>query len=61
MSKFNNNTAAEFYGEHVEKPFFPTLQCFMTSDVCIGMELIKTGAIKGWREFIGPTNSTVAK
>jgi nucleoside diphosphate kinase len=33
----------------------------MTSDVCIGMELVADNAVKKWREVIGPTNSTVAK
>jgi nucleoside diphosphate kinase len=33
----------------------------MTSDVCIGLELVSENAIKKWREVIGPTNSTVAK
>jgi nucleoside-diphosphate kinase len=33
----------------------------MSSDVCIGMELIADGAIKKWRQFIGPTNTQTAK
>lgn len=33
----------------------------MCSDVCVGMELVDNGAITGWRQFIGPTNSEVAK
>jgi nucleoside-diphosphate kinase len=33
----------------------------MTSDVCIGMELVSDNAVKKWRDVIGPTNSTVAK
>ena len=33
----------------------------MTSDVCIGMELVATGAIQKWRDFIGPTNTATAK
>ena len=45
MSKFNNDSAAKFYAEHVGKPFFENLSSFMTSDVCIGMELIKDDAI----------------
>jgi nucleoside-diphosphate kinase len=61
MSKFNRASASVFYAEHVEKPFFPNLQEFMTSDVAVGMELIADGGIKGWRSFIGPTNSLKAK
>ena len=33
----------------------------MTSDNCIGLELVSDNAIKKWRDVIGPTNSTVAK
>lgn len=33
----------------------------MTSDVCIGMELVRDDAINKWREVIGPTNSADAK
>jgi nucleoside-diphosphate kinase len=33
----------------------------MTSDVCIGMELVSDNAVKKWRDVIGPTNTAVAK
>jgi nucleoside-diphosphate kinase len=49
MSKFNQSTVGKFYGEHTEKPFYPTLSQFMTSDVCIGMELINMNGIQAWR------------
>lgn len=61
MSKFTKQTSEVFYGEHIGKPFFPELQAFMTSDVSVGMELVKTGAVLGWRNFIGPTNTAKAK
>jgi nucleoside-diphosphate kinase len=61
MSKFNMETVGQFYGEHTDKPFYPALSQFMTSDVCIGMELINQNAIPVWRELIGPTNSLTAK
>jgi len=61
MSKFNKDSSNEFYGEHIGKDFFPTLQGFITSDVCIGMELVKVNGIQGWRNFIGPTNTQKAK
>lgn len=57
MSRFSPATAAEFYGEHKGKPFFPNLQNFITSDVVVGMELIADNAIDKWRQFIGPTNT----
>lgn len=61
MSKFNNQSVSQFYEEHVGKSFFPNLSNAMTSDVCIGMELVSDNAVKKWRDVIGPTNSTVAK
>jgi nucleoside-diphosphate kinase len=33
----------------------------MTSDVCIGLELVAKEAVTKWREVIGPTNTVVAK
>ena len=61
MSKFSKETAGMFYEEHTGKGFFDNLTNSMSSDVCIGMELIADNAIKSWRAFIGPTNSEVAK
>lgn len=61
MAKMRYEDAAEFYGEHKGKPFYDNLINFMTSDVIVGMELVKREAIKAWREFIGPTNSLNAK
>lgn len=45
MSKFTKATSDVFYGEHIGKEFFPNLQEFITSDVAVGMELVKDGAI----------------
>lgn len=61
MSRFTKETVGVFYAEHIGKPFFPTLEEFMTSDVVIGMELVAANAIQKWRSFIGPTNSLKAK
>jgi nucleoside-diphosphate kinase len=61
MSKFNQGTVSEFYAEHVGKPFFPNLANSMTSDVCIGMELVSDNAVQKWRNCLGPTNSHTAK
>lgn len=61
MIKFSPETAGEFYGEHRGKHFFPTLIDFMTSDVAIGMELVRENAIAHWRKVLGPTNCQVAK
>lgn len=61
MSKFDKASAGEFYAEHQGKEFFPRLSGFMTSDVCVGMQLTATNGIAGWRSFIGPTNTEKAK
>lgn len=61
MSKFNQKSVGEFYGEHKAKPFFPNLCTFMQSDVCIGMELVADNATQKWRQVIGPTNTQNAK
>lgn len=61
MSKFTKATSEVQYEEHIGKSFFPELQAFITSDVVVGMELVKDGAISGWRKFIGPTNTAKAK
>ena len=45
MSKHSKATAAQFYNEHVERDFYPNLESFITSDVCVGMELTAGGAI----------------
>ena len=61
MSKFTGETGGQFYGEHQGKHFFPNLMEFVTSDVCVGMELVKDNAIKEWRGLLGPTNTQKAK
>jgi nucleoside-diphosphate kinase len=48
--------AEEFYFEHKGKAFFNGLVEFMTSGPIVAMVLSKTGAIRAWRELMGPTN-----
>ena len=61
MSRFTKKSAAQFYKEHVGKAFYPNLEALMTSDVCIGMELVGPDAVSKWREIIGPTDPAVAQ
>lgn len=61
MSKFTNESAGQFYGEHKGKPFYPGLVDFVTSDVVTGMELVAENAVERWRQTIGPTNTFNAK
>jgi nucleoside-diphosphate kinase len=61
MSRFDDMSGSEFYGVHKGKHFFPSLMDFVSSDVCVGMELVKDDAIKGWRSLLGPTNTLKAR
>ena len=61
MTKMQVKDAHVFYGEHKGKSFFQTLVNFMTSDFCVGMELVADDAIKKWRTLLGPTNSNTAR
>jgi nucleoside diphosphate kinase len=53
--------AETFYAEHKGKAFFENLIAFMTSGPVVKLILKKEGAIKAWRELLGPTNSLTAK
>jgi nucleoside-diphosphate kinase len=61
MSRFDETSAEIFYGEHKGKPFYQNLVEFITSDVVVGMELVREGAITAWRGLLGPTNTLVAR
>jgi nucleoside-diphosphate kinase len=61
MLKFRQEDASEFYMEHRGKNFYENLINFMSSDLIVGMELISKDSIKGWRDFIGPTDSNKAR
>lgn len=50
-----------FYAEHKERVFFGELTEFMSSGPVVMLELSGEGAIKGWRQLIGPTNSDKAR
>jgi len=52
--------AEGFYYVHAERPFFGELVSFMTSGPCVVMILEKDGAIKAWRDLMGPTDATKA-
>ena len=60
MSRFNKNTAGEFYKEHVGKAFYPNLEAHICSDVVIGMELVSPEAVTKWRSVVGPTDTQSA-
>ena len=49
-----------FYAVHKVRPFFGELVTFMTSGPVVAMILEGEGAIKQWRDLMGPTNSNEA-
>ncbi len=52
--------ARGFYAVHKERPFFGDLVKFMTSGPVVALVLEGDGAIKKWRDLMGPTNSNDA-
>ncbi len=52
--------AQGFYAVHKERPFFGELVSFMTSGPVVALVLEGEGAIKQWRDLMGPTNSDEA-
>ena len=52
--------AEGFYAVHKERPFFGELVKFMTSGPVVALVLEGEGAIKQWRDLMGPTNSNEA-
>lgn len=47
--------AGAFYAEHKGRPFYNSLVSYMTSGPIVAMVLSKPGAIKAWRNLLGPT------
>ena len=55
------NKVQGFYAEHNGKPFFDDLVQFMTSDICILLELEGgPNAILDWRDLMGSTDPAQA-
>ncbi|KAI9348519.1 nucleoside diphosphate kinase [Obelidium mucronatum] len=53
--------ADEFYREQQGKPFFEDLTNWMSNTPVYAMVLERSGAVKGWRLLMGPTNSDKAR
>jgi len=60
MIHMSREQAAGFYAVHRERPFFGELVDFMTGGPAVVMILQADGAIKKWRDLMGPTNSLQA-
>ncbi|KAJ3132964.1 Thioredoxin domain-containing protein 3 [Geranomyces variabilis] len=59
--KWTPEKAAEFYKEHVGKPFYETLISWMSSAPIYAMVLEKHDGVRSWRDLAGPTNSNTAR
>jgi nucleoside diphosphate kinase len=51
----------EFYKEHLERPFYHSLETYFTSGPCLALVLAKDDSVTEWRNLIGPANSHLAK
>jgi nucleoside-diphosphate kinase len=61
LVEITSEAVADFYKEHVNKPFFADLERFMTSGPAVALVLEGSFAVKAWRQLMGPTNSHVAR
>ena len=61
MVQLTEKEAAEFYGEHEGKPFFPQLVGYMTQGPVVAFEVMGADAVGRWREILGPTDSSEAR
>jgi nucleoside-diphosphate kinase len=59
-TRLTEQVAQGFYAVHKERPFFGDLVAFMTSGPVVVVCLEGPGAIKKWRDLMGPTNSNEA-
>jgi nucleoside-diphosphate kinase len=57
MLHLTKKQAEGFYAVHRERGFFGELVEFMTSGPVVVLALEKEGAVKAWRDLMGPTNS----
>lgn len=58
--QLSEQVAQGFYAVHKERPFFGELVQFMTSGPVVALVLEGEGAIRKWRDLMGPTNSKEA-
>ena len=59
-ARLSSEQAKGFYAVHSERPFFGSLVEFMTSGPVVLMVLEAEGAIRKWRDLMGPTDATKA-
>ncbi len=57
----SSERAGEFYGVHVDKPFFPSLKAIMSESPIMALILEKENAVEDFRKLIGATNPANAE
>ncbi len=60
MMQLDNAILTEHYSHIADKPFFPAIADFMSSEPVVAMILEGEGIIKKVRDLLGPTDSTKA-
>lgn len=60
MTHLSAEKAGEFYAVHKERPFYPELVKFMSSDPITAAILEKENAVEDFRKLIGATNPAEA-
>ena len=60
MLRVTPELAAEHYAEHVEKPFYPSLEAFITGAPVVAMVIEGRNAIQVVREMLGATSGLEA-
>ena len=60
MLRVTPELAAEHYAEHVEKPFYPSLEAFITGAPVVAMVIEGRDAIRVVREMLGATSGLEA-
>ena len=61
MKMLDKEILKEHYAHLIEKPFYKTLEEYMTSDFVVIMELSGVNAVENLRTLMGPTDSTKAE
>ena len=60
MLQVNKELARRHYAEHVEKPFYPALEKYITCSPIVAMVVSGPDAIEVVRLMVGPTNGLTA-
>jgi nucleoside-diphosphate kinase len=60
LARLTPEICKDFYAEHVNKPFYPTLEAFMVEGPVVLLCLEGENAITRWRDLMGATDPAKA-